>query len=208
MSETVKITATTFVDEEEEEERRALVQQLFDSCRYGDYDQVKEIITNCLNRRNSDQSSTTQRIIDAEDEEGRTALFFAAANGHVEIAEFLLEQECDGNKRNKKGSTALHWACLNGNWKICEILMKKGKANAFVVNDSGRTAMDEAMHNDRQECVKVIMELTKDDDDDCEDDVIDEEDDEDDGNETIEKNDIDHHHHHNNNNNNEDAMME
>jgi ankyrin repeat protein len=46
------------------------------------------------------------------------------------------------------------------------LLQKGGKTLAFKVNKNGRTPMDEAMHNDRQECVKVIMDLTCDDDDD------------------------------------------
>jgi len=44
------------------------------------------------------------------------------------------------------------------------LLQKGGKTLAFKVNKNGRTPMDEAMHNDRQECVKVIMDLTCDDD--------------------------------------------
>ena len=41
--------------------------------------------------------------VDAVDVEGRTALFFAAANGHLEIVELLLEKEADPNIANAQG---------------------------------------------------------------------------------------------------------
>ena len=67
---------------------------------------------------------------------------------------------------NTDESTCLHWACLNGHQEVVKFLLQKGgKTLAFKVNKNGRTPMDEAMHNDRQECVKVIMDLTCDDDD-------------------------------------------
>ena len=51
----------------------------------------------------------------------------------------------------------MHWACLNGQATIVQLLMDKG-ANASICNQAGRTPLDEAVHNDKEECVKVIME--------------------------------------------------
>ena len=60
-------------------------------------------------------------------------------------------------------STPLHWACLNGHSEVVKFLLEKGGKNiAFALNKNNRTPMDEAMHNDRQDCVKVIMDLTDD----------------------------------------------
>ena len=42
--------------------------------------------------------------VDAVDVEGRTALFFAAANGHLEIVELLLEKEADPNIANARAT--------------------------------------------------------------------------------------------------------
>jgi len=55
----------------------------------------------------------------------------------------------DPNIANAQGNTALHWACVNGHGEVVERLLAKG-AKTTVCNAGGRTALDEAMHNDRQ----------------------------------------------------------
>ena len=94
--------------------------------------------------------------MDATDAEGRTALFFAAANGHADVVDLLLSEDADPNMANEQGGTALHWACVNGHGGVVAKLLEAG-AKATLVNAGGRTALDEAMHNDRQACVDAIM---------------------------------------------------
>lgn len=55
----------------------------------------------------------------------------------------------DPNIANAQGNTALHWACVNGHGEVVETLLAKG-AKTTICNAGGRTALDEAMHNDRQ----------------------------------------------------------
>lgn len=55
----------------------------------------------------------------------------------------------DPNIANAQGNTALHWACVNGHGEVVEKLLAKG-AKTTICNAGGRTALDEAMHNDRQ----------------------------------------------------------
>lgn len=57
---------------------------------------------------------------------------------------------------NEQGGTAMHWACVNGHGDVVTALLEAG-AKTTLVNAGGRTAMDEAMHNDRVECVDAIM---------------------------------------------------
>ena len=108
--------------------------------------------------------------VDAVDVEGRTALFFAAANGHLEIVELLLEKEADPNIANAQGNTSLHWACVNGHTAVVEKLLGVG-AKTAVCNAGGRTALDEAMHNDRQECIDAILKASGVEDEEHEDDI-------------------------------------
>tara|TARA_A100001037_G_scaffold276386_1_gene275638 strand:+ start:189 stop:611 length:423 start_codon:yes stop_codon:yes gene_type:complete len=108
--------------------------------------------------------------VDAVDVEGRTALFFAAANGHLEIVELLLENEADPNIANAQDNTALHWACVNGHTAVVEKLLSVG-AKTAVCNAGGRTALDEAMHNDRQECIDAILKASGVEDEEHEDDI-------------------------------------
>mmetsp|Transcript_9270 Transcript_9270/g.22803 ORF Transcript_9270/g.22803 Transcript_9270/m.22803 type:complete len:105 (+) Transcript_9270:423-737(+) len=65
----------------------------------------------------------------------------------------------DPNIANAQGNTALHWACVNGHGEVVERLLAKG-AKTTVCNAGGRTALDEAMHNDRQACVDAIIKAS------------------------------------------------
>ena len=136
LSHATKTRATTGrVMEDDQELNEALV----DAARYGEMDEVRDFLTRGARA-------------DAGD-----GLLYAAANGHEEIVQVLLEFGADVNKANVQGSTALHWACLNGHVSIVQLLIDKG-GNASACNQAGRTPLDEAMHNNREECVKVIME--------------------------------------------------
>ena len=102
------------------------------------------------------RAGAQQEVSDAE---GRTALFFAAANGHADIVDLLLSKDADPNMANEQCGTALHWACVNGHGGIVAKLLEAG-AKATLVNAGGRTALDEAMHNDRRACVDAIMKAS------------------------------------------------
>ena len=116
------------------------------AARYGDLEDVQSYLSQGVS-------------VDATDAEGRTALFFAAANGHADIVDLLLSKDADPNMANEQGGTALHWACVNGHGGIVAKLLEAG-AKATLVNAGGRTALDEAMHNDRQACVDAIMKAS------------------------------------------------
>ena len=166
---------TTTKEKEEEEEKKEFIDALFSSARYGDVEDIKTIlnhgiVSNFGRKVDDDEEKNTQvnNFVNFQDENGRTALFYACANGHTDAVEVLVN-EFNANimkTTNTDESTCLHWACLNGHQEVVKFLLQKGgKTLAFKVNKNGRTPMDEAMHNDRQECVKVIMYLTCDDDD-------------------------------------------
>jgi ankyrin repeat protein len=67
-----------------------------------------------------------------------------------------LKKDADPNITNEQGNTALHWACVNGHGEAATRLLAAG-AKTTLVNAGGRTALDEAMHNDRQACVDAII---------------------------------------------------
>jgi len=54
------------------------------------------------------------------------ALHFAAQNGHIDVAKFLLAQGADINRKSKSGETALHLACLKGHPDMVRLLLVKG----------------------------------------------------------------------------------
>ena len=153
-----------------EEEKNELVELLISSARCGDAEDVHTILRETSTTSGKyfhefSSSSMTNHFVNSTDEHGRTALFFACANGHLDVVKILVNEfNADIEKTTKTDeSTALHWACLNGHSEVVKLLLEKGGKNiAFKVNKNNRTPMDEAMHNDRQECVKVIMDLTDD----------------------------------------------
>lgn len=55
------------------------VEQLLECARYGELDEVRQLLAGGL-------------AADAADDFGRTALFFAAANGHADVVQLLLAQ--------------------------------------------------------------------------------------------------------------------
>ncbi|KAB1213058.1 Acyl-CoA-binding domain-containing protein 2 [Morella rubra] len=73
--------------------------------------------------------------LDSKDSQGRTvpsmfelsptyiliaALHMAAANGHLDVVEFLIDRVVDINAFNEEKNTPLHWACLNGHLEVID----------------------------------------------------------------------------------------
>ncbi|CAI5529291.1 unnamed protein product [Closterium sp. Naga37s-1] len=112
------------------------------------------------------------------DDEGRTALHMAAANGHTEIARLLIQRGAPVNAVNRQGNTPLHWAAVNGRDSVsveesaggmagtqgereglCECMWEQGQmvhlliaagASPSALNSHERTPMDEAIHSNNQ----------------------------------------------------------
>ena len=64
------------------------------------------------------------------------------------------------NSRNTSGTTALHVAASNGCMKVLMHLVTEVCVDINATDNWSRTALDEAMHNDRQACVDAIMKAS------------------------------------------------
>ncbi|KAK7201006.1 Ankyrin repeats (many copies)/Ankyrin repeats (3 copies)/Ankyrin repeat [Novymonas esmeraldas] len=78
--------------------------------------------------------------VDARDEQGRTAVHMAAANGHMPILEMLFRFHPEPNAVNDEGNTALHFAALNNRVAAAEALLERGWRPAEQ-NVMGKTAL-------------------------------------------------------------------
>jgi ankyrin repeat protein len=101
-----------------------------------------------------------------------TALMWASAEGHVEVAGLLLEAGADPDKQahvttltQRKnadhptgGFTALMWAARNGNEAMVRRLAS-GKANLNLKNGDGASAMAIAIWNDRFDMAATLADL-------------------------------------------------
>lgn len=103
----------------ENEQRLPLddVEAFLDCARYneeGDADILRDYLTK------------NPRDIDAKDNQGRTAVHMAAANGHMPILEMLFEFNPKPDVPNYEGNTALHFAALNNRLEAARRLLEKG----------------------------------------------------------------------------------
>ncbi|KAB1227975.1 Ankyrin repeat-containing protein P16F5.05c [Morella rubra] len=84
-----------------------------------------------------------------------TALHMAAANGHLDVLEFLIDRVVDLNAFNEEKNTPLHWACLNGHLEVVKKLILAG-ADVSILNSYERTPMDEAVTRGKMDVIDAI----------------------------------------------------
>ena len=94
--------------------------------------------------------------VDSADEYNQTALHFAAAMGHLSIANLLLQAGATVDAVNDNGRTALHWAAMKGKIEVVEALLKAG-ANKDSTTNPGQTALHFAAINGKIEVVKALL---------------------------------------------------
>ena len=87
---------------------------------------------------------------------GRTALWYAAFYGHVEIQKVLVEHGCDMEKPDLNGRTPLFVACRAGHLAIVSHLLEQG-ANRDAVDADGWTSLHVASFRDHLDIAKLLM---------------------------------------------------
>ncbi|KAJ1696807.1 hypothetical protein LUZ63_005319 [Rhynchospora breviuscula] len=93
--------------------------------------------------------------LDSKDSQGRTALHMAAANGHLVIVDYLIQNGADVNVTNLEKNTPLHWACLNGHLEVIKSLIMSG-ASVSALNSHEKTPVDEVVCRGKLEVVDAI----------------------------------------------------
>ncbi|GAO49213.1 ankyrin [Saitoella complicata NRRL Y-17804] len=126
------------------------------SARYGDLEEINAYFAQFADRK--------EELLKAQDEyTGNTALHMAAANGHVDIVNALIQEIADKsllNIQNERGNTPLHWSCLLGHLPVVQVLIKAG-ADFSSKNDMSRTPIWEAQANDKEEVVDWMLQNTE-----------------------------------------------
>eukprot|EP00249_Psilotum_nudum_P023471 c28887_g1_i2 orf=264-1265(-) len=84
-------------------------------------------------------------------------LYFAAAKGHNEIANLLLEHGADANSRNYCGQTALMQACRYGHWKVVQTLLLYQADVKKADYLSCQTALHFAAFNGHVRCIRLLV---------------------------------------------------
>ena len=82
-------------------------------CEAGDVRRVEKALKQSAN-------------VNAKNSNGTTALMYASANGHADVAELLLKNGANVNAKDNDSRTALILAAFNGHVDVVEFLMKNG----------------------------------------------------------------------------------
>jgi ankyrin repeat protein len=102
-----------------------------------------------------------QHDVDVRDENGQTALFFAAIRGNEDFVEMLLRFNPKIGAVDKFGSSPLYYAAAANNVGVIEILSEKG-ADLDQPNRQGLTPLMVAASEGHLDAVRVLVELKSD----------------------------------------------
>jgi ankyrin repeat protein len=95
--------------------------------------------------------------LEEKDNEGRTALHWAALEGNMIVAQLLVENRANIEMRDSSGQTALHIAAENNHKAIVKLLLDKG-SNVDPRDNKGRTPLLQAVHNGSEAAVKLLLD--------------------------------------------------
>ncbi|CBH17807.1 hypothetical protein, conserved [Trypanosoma brucei gambiense DAL972] len=104
-------------DEPEYREAANPIEAFIDCARYdepGDAEALRTLL------------SSSPSFLNSQDEQGRTALHVAAANGRLKVLETLLGYNPTPDVPNNEGNTALHFAALNNQTAAARLLLRHG----------------------------------------------------------------------------------
>ncbi|MBI2352948.1 ankyrin repeat domain-containing protein [Candidatus Dependentiae bacterium] len=99
--------------------------------------------------------------INAQDNDGNTALMFAVLTNNDPLFELLLKKGADPNIKNIDGNTTLHFAIeaakVYGNTSFTNNLLTTKNLNFNAANNSGRNALMLAVKNQDLEIVNLLL---------------------------------------------------
>lgn len=95
--------------------------------------------------------------VDARDNQARTALFYAAASGHVDLARALLENRASPDLRDLNGQTPLHAAAHAGSASAVRLLLDAGADVSLQDKTDGKTPLALAKAAGNHGCARLIQ---------------------------------------------------
>ena len=95
--------------------------------------------------------------IDKKDHDGRTALHYAAFNGHTECVR-LLTNEVSIHDQGADGLTALHVAAYIGYTECVRVLLNEESSDIDVRTNNWETPLMLATWTRKKECIKILLE--------------------------------------------------
>lgn len=119
------------------------------SCLDGDLAMVNELLNRNVN-------------VNALDQDGRTALMFAAFNGHLEMVKLLYEKGAEINLQDYVGRTALMFASSGKFPETVKFLLENEADPNLVDTEENFTAIMFAAAEGNMEVVKILIDFKAD----------------------------------------------
>ena len=123
----------------------AMEEEIRQASLEGNNEKVKELLDGGAN-------------VNASDQEGHTALMFAAYNGHLEIVRALTESGAIVDQRDLMGRTALLYASSGPFPETVKILLDKGAEPNIVDSNEHFSPLMHAAAEGNLEVVKILLE--------------------------------------------------
>lgn len=98
-----------------------------------------------------------ERNINEQDDQGKTALMYAASQGRLDIVQWLLDHGADVNLQNIDGQTALVHAILKNHEYIVRLLLQHG-ADINIQDDQGTTPCIAAAFKGNKNVVQSLLD--------------------------------------------------
>ncbi|KAI2494587.1 serine/threonine kinase [Fragilaria crotonensis] len=96
------------------------------------------------------------------DEDGRSALYVASQEGHLEVVRLLLQKKkVDVNLQRDSGATALYVAIQNGHVEVVRALLQNNKVDMNLQSTGGFTALYVASEKGYLEIVRLLLQNKK-----------------------------------------------
>jgi len=121
----------------------ALCGEIHDAAKNGDLGRVKALV-----KDNPD-------LVFSTDNDGWTALHYAAFNGKKDVAELLLADHADVNAKDNKGLTPLHFAAGRDHRDVVELLLANN-ADVNAKANNGATPLDLAGGGGHKDVVELL----------------------------------------------------
>ncbi len=96
----------------------------------------------------------------SDEEHGTEPLHLAALNGHLGVAQFLLDKGARIDSPDKEGKTSLILAAAGGHLDVVQLLLKQ-RANCMLSDNGGRTALYWALANGHKEIAEILRSSVK-----------------------------------------------
>ena len=99
--------------------------------------------------------------LQAQPTDGRTALHWAARNGHLRICQLLVQKGCDPNRGTHDGTRPLHWAIWQGRLPVAAWLVDVAGADLHAINSYGCNAIQWAAQADPDHGIRTCRWLQR-----------------------------------------------